>query len=191
MKKVFKNQFLIAVFAYLLVIGLATFPLVKYLQKIKIANEKYREKLTTYLNWRFDKNRNIQNLSKITCAGDLFFQADNPIASMEVHENQLYLSQQNGKLTVVNLENPTIFSQYNNNLYADLYSDSTELFAAEMLNDKVVSLSLNEGKIHIVKIFWRNFLPSSEIPFLRFDYIIANSTPKPSQWIKTVDLLRN
>lgn len=153
MKKIFKNQFLVAVFVYLLFIGLVNIPLLKYLRKIKIANVKYREKLTTYLEWHFDQNNNIQNLSKITCSGDLFFQTNIPIATIQVHQNQLFLSQQDGKLAVINLKNPTVFPQYDNNLYADLYSDSTELFAAEMLNDKVVSLSLSEGKIHIVKIF--------------------------------------
>lgn len=153
MKKNLKGQFSAAVIAYLLFVVLATIPLYSYFQKIKVANEEYREKLASYLNWRFKENRLIEIDSKIACEGDLFFQAQTPVAALHVYQDQLYLSQADGKLAVIDLKDPKLISSYETNLFTDFYSNSSELLGTDILNDRIVKIVLGGNGILTEKVY--------------------------------------
>lgn len=152
MKKIFRGQFLAAIIVYLLFAGLATIPLYSYFQKIKVANEKYREKQAAYLNWQFKKEA-VEIGSKGNCEGDLFFRAQTPIAAIHVHQDQLYLSGADGKLTVIDLKNPKLFSSFETSLLTDFYSNPSELIATEILNDRVVKILFPGSKIKTEEVY--------------------------------------
>lgn len=147
------NHFFIAIIGYIVFVSIATVILLGYFQKIKAANEKYREKMVTYLNWRFEKDKALEIGTKSVCEGDIFFQAQSPIAAIQVYHDQLYLSQANGKLTVVDLKNPKLFSSYEGNLFTDFYANPSELFATEIINNRIVRISFIDNKIKIEEVY--------------------------------------
>jgi len=153
MKKILKGQFSAAVIAYLLFVVLATIPLYSYFQKIKVSNDQYQEKLNSYLDWHFKENRLLEIDSKSACEGDLFFQAQTPIAALHVYQDQLYLSQADGKLAVINLKDPKLISSYETSLFTDFYSNPSELFATEILNDRLVKIFISGNQVKIEEVY--------------------------------------
>ena len=108
MKRIFNRQFLTAIVVYLFIIGLASFFLSGYLQKIKIINQNNRQQMKVYQNLNIQDNHFTGSFQKVNCSGNLFFQAGAPIAAINFYKDRLYLSQIDNKLKVIDLVTPQV-----------------------------------------------------------------------------------
>lgn len=153
MRRNLNNQFALALIAYFFFIGLTTIPLLYYFQKIKVANEEYQEKLTTYLNWQFKEEGIVEIDQKVNCEGDLFFLSRTPIVSLHVYQDQLYLSRADGKLTIINLKKPAFSLTHDSSLFTDFYSGSSELFGTEILNDRIVKIIVKDDRVESEEVY--------------------------------------
>ncbi len=146
MKQIFKNQFLLTIIAYLFIVGLITAFVFGFLQKIKFANEIEREKLSIYQNLKIQDQQFEQSFQKVTCDGNLFFQAGAPVTAIYISQKHLYLSQTDNKLTVINLDAPEQIVRFTLPVLTDIYSDGTDIYGTDFFNDKVVRLIFEKEK---------------------------------------------
>jgi len=136
-----KSAFLI----YFIIVIPLTFFLIPQFKKIKNANEKYQKKLTTYQN--LSLNNPLPSSSvEINCQGDLFFQGNSPILALHIFKDNLYFSSLDKKLTAVNIQNKSKIFQTEGKIFTDFFSNSQELFAADILENQIVKINPNDGK---------------------------------------------
>lgn len=153
MKQIFKNHFLVAVIVYLLIIGLATIPLYGLLQKIMLANESSRKQLAVYQNLKIKENHFLGNSQKISCNGNLFFQAGALVTAIHINKDHLYLSQADKKLVVIDLAAPEYSTRFAAPVLMDFYSDATDVYGADFFNDKVIKLVFTKGEVAAEKYY--------------------------------------
>lgn len=153
MKQIFKNQFLTAVIAYLLIVGLITVFVFSFLQKLKSANLTEQEKLSVYQNLQIKDQRFTGSFKKIACDGNLFFQAGAPITAIYISQGRLFLSQTDNKLTVIDLIAPGRPTRSTLPVLTDIYSDGTDIYGTDFFNDKVVKLIFKKDEFIVEKYY--------------------------------------
>lgn len=153
MKQIFNNQFLMAVIAYLFIVGLITAFVFGFLQKVKVANLTEKEKLSIYQNLQIKDQRFTGSFQKIACDGNLFFQAGAPITAIYISQGRLFLSQVDNKLTVIDLTAPGRPARFTAPVLTDFYSDGTDIYGTDFFNDKVVRLIFEKEKVIAEKYY--------------------------------------
>lgn len=121
-----------AVVAYLIIIAIISIPTVKFFQRIKIANEKYREKMTGMMAFAGANG---------SCKGELFYKTGFPVQAIYAHLGKLYISGSNKKLAVVNLADISRTVMTSANVYTSFYSYGNSLYASDFYNDSIVQVS--------------------------------------------------
>lgn len=152
MEKILKDQFLKAILAYILVVGFFTLLAFQYLPKIKLANEKYQELLTTYQNLRL-KEESLRDSSEIKCDGSLIFQTEAPVTAMHAGGGKLYLSRLDGRLNIIDLKTLELSESYQTDVFTDFYSDSSGLYGADILNDRLARVNFGKREIEIETVY--------------------------------------
>lgn len=149
MKQIFENHFLVAIIVYIFIVGLATIPIISLFQKIKLANERNREQLAVYQNLKIKENSFLRSSQKISCDGNLFFQAGVPITAIHVNQGNLYLSQTNNKLVVIDLlsSTPKQPAEFTMPILTDFYSNTTDIYGTDFFNDKVIKFVYEKGEL--------------------------------------------
>lgn len=153
MKQIFKNQFWMAVVSYSIIIGLAAIPIVGFLQKIKLANEKNREELSVYQNLKIKDNRFLKSSKITSCDGNLFFKTNALVTAMHIKQGHLYLSSIDNKLTVVDLTASDQFTKFNVPVLTDFYSDIAEIYGTDFFNDNLVRLVFKDKEVVLEKVY--------------------------------------
>lgn len=153
MKLIFKNQFLVAIIAYIFIVSLVTIPLFGFFQKIKAANERSREQLAIYQNLKIKENRFLKTSQKTNCEGNLLFQTGTPVTAVNVNQGHLYLSRADNKLTVIDLAASGTSSTFAVPVLADIYSDATDIYGTDFFNDKIVKLIFGEEGVAVEKFY--------------------------------------
>lgn len=146
MKQIIRHHFFIAVLVYLFIISMAIIPAVGFFQKVRTANEGYKEKMSFYQDLRIKEKKFLSNTQVIRCSGNLFFQADAPVIAIHIKDDQLYLSQANNKLTVTNLLTSEPSVTFSAPVLTDFYSDITDIYGTDFFNDKIIRLTTKEDK---------------------------------------------
>ncbi len=153
MQRIIKNQLVIAALVYLFIIILLTFPVSGFLKKIRVANEDYRKQLLTYQSLQIREKKFMSGVQPITCDGNLFFRAGVPVAALHIKDNQLYLSQADNKITVINLvapESPVTFSAP---VLTDFYSDTTDIYGTDFFGDRIIRLTSKKDETVVENVY--------------------------------------
>lgn len=153
MKQFFRNYFLVTIITYFLIVSIATIFLFGLLQKIRSANEKNRVQLGVYQNLNIRDSRFVGNFGKITCDGDLLFQAGTAVTAIHTHKDNLYLSQVDNKLAVIDLHAPERTIKSDAPVLTDFYSNANDIYGADFFNDQVIRLISKDGKIIAEKVY--------------------------------------
>ncbi|MBI2196436.1 hypothetical protein HYU45_02370 [Candidatus Daviesbacteria bacterium] len=153
MQQIIKNQFFIAILVYLFIVSLTTLPALSFFQKIRLANEGYKEQMTAYQNLNIRKRQFIGNFQKMTCNGNLFFQAGAPVTAIHLRDNYLYLSQADNQLVVINLITPEHPTRFPVPVLTDIYSDTTDIYGTDFFNDRVIRLVFEKEEVVVEKVY--------------------------------------
>ncbi len=153
MRQIFKNHIFIAILAYLFIVGLATVPVYGFLQKIKLANQANQERFSVYQNLKITEKQFTGNLQKVTCEGNLFFQAGVPITAIHINKDNLYLSQADNQLAVIDLIAPDYPAKFPVPVLTDIYSDTSDVYGTDFFGDRVVRLVIGKEEVVVEKVY--------------------------------------